>query len=224
MNHAVLNQAPLFEGRNLYTTDPFLQTIVESLTGTDFSELLTKFGAESGTNARFEAGRLANEHSPTLRTFDRFGHRINEVEYHPSYHELMQFSMANGLHTSPWQDPQDGRLLARCAQNYMMTQVEAGHGCPITMTFAAVPALKSAGGAGEAWIPKLLSTEYDARNLPAHQKTACTVGMAMTEKQGGSDVRANQTVATPNPDGSFRLNGHKWFCSAPMSDLFLTLA
>ncbi len=224
MNHAVTNQPALFEGRNLFASDPFLQSILNDLTGEDFTQLLTEFGAASGSYDRFEAGRLANEHTPTLKAFDRFGYRINEVEYHPSYHQLMRFSMANGLHTSPWSDASAGRLLARCAQNYMMTQVEAGHGCPITMTFAAVPALKSAGGAGEAWIPRLLATEYDPRNLPAHQKTACTVGMAMTEKQGGSDVRANQTLATPQSDGSFRLDGHKWFCSAPMSDLFLTLA
>jgi putative acyl-CoA dehydrogenase len=224
MNHLVTNQVPPFEGRNLFTSDPFLRRVIRQLTGDTFEALLTKFGKESGCEARFEAGRLANEHTPTLKTFDRVGNRINEVEYHSSYHDLMRFSMANGLHTSPWSDPRHGRLIARCAQNYMMTQVEAGHGCPITMTFAAVPALKQAGGAGEAWIPRLLSTTYDPRNLPAHQKTACTVGMAMTEKQGGSDVRANETIATPQADDSFKLDGHKWFCSAPMSDVFLTLA
>jgi putative acyl-CoA dehydrogenase len=224
MNHTVANQVPLFEGRNLFTSDPFLHQVISKLTGDTFEELLTKFGAESGTKARFEAGRLANENTPTLKTFDRVGNRINEVEYDSSYHDLMRFSMANGLHTSPWSDPRRGRLVARCAQNYMMAQVEAGHGCPITMTFAAVPALKNAGGVGETWIPRLLATAYDPRNLPAHQKTACTVGMAMTEKQGGSDVRANQTIATAQADGSFRLDGHKWFCSAPMSDIFLTLA
>ena len=224
MNHDVTNQVPLFEGRNLFTSDPFLQNILGTLTENNFTELLTTFGASCGTRERFEAGRLANENPPKLKSFDRFGHRTNEVEYHPSYHELMRFSMANGLHTSPWAPAPPGRLIARCAQNYMMTQVEAGHGCPITMTFAAVPALKAAGGAGETWIPRLLATEYDARNIPASEKSACTVGMAMTEKQGGSDVRANQTIATPNSDGSFKLDGHKWFCSAPMSDLFLTLA
>ena len=134
MNHDVTNQVPLFEGRNLFTSDPFLKRIVTTLTENNFAELLTTFGAACGTKERFEAGRLANENPPKLKNFDRFGHRTNEVEYHPSYHELMRFSMANGLHTSPWNSAPTGRLIARCAQNYMMTQVEAGHGCPICMT------------------------------------------------------------------------------------------
>ena len=152
-----------------------------TLTENNFAELLTTFGAACGTKERFEAGRLANENPPKLKNFDRFGHRTNEVEYHPSYHELMRFSMANGLHTSPWNSAPTGRLIARCAQNYMMTQVEAGHGCPITMTFAAVPALRGAGGAGG-----IQDTFHRIRlkKYPPMEKSACTVGMAVTEKQG----------------------------------------
>ena len=170
-----------------------------------------------------EQGRLANENPPQLRSFDRFGHRTNEVEFHPSYHHLMRTSMAHGLHSLAWTEDRPGALAVRAALSFLMTQVEAGHGCPITMTFASVPALRRAAS-GRAWLSKVTAREYDPRNLPAADKSACTVGMAMTEKQGGSDVRANTTQATRQPDGSYRLTGHKWFCSAPMSDLFLTLA
>ena len=224
MTHQVTNQVPAFEGRNLFETDPFLVRTIRQLGAEDFERVLLGFGAECGSVTRFEDGRLANEHQPILHAFDRVGNRINEVQYHPSYHALMSFSMQHGLHTGSWQDERPGSLIARCAKNYMMTQVEAGHGCPITMTFAAVPALKTDAALADFWIPKLLSTRYDHRNIPAAEKTACTVGMAMTEKQGGSDVRANQTQAILQDDGTYRLVGHKWFCSAPMSDLFLTLA
>ena len=224
MTHAVINQVPAFEGRNLFESDPFLVGTTRHFGANRFSDALHSFGEECGAFHQFEAGRLANEHAPILHAFDRVGNRINEVQYHPSYHDLMAFSMRHGLHTGYWQDLTAGSLVARCAKNYMMTQVEAGHGCPITMTFAAVPALRTDANIADFWVPKLLSNEYDFRNIPASRKTACTVGMAMTEKQGGSDVRANQTIANKQADGTFRLLGHKWFCSAPMSDLFLTLA
>jgi putative acyl-CoA dehydrogenase len=163
-----------------------------------------------------EWGRLANEHPPILRTHDRYGNRIDEVEYHPAWHSLMRLSVEHGLHALPWREPRPGAHVARAALMLLAMQVEAGHGCPISMTFSSIPALRAEPGLAAEWEPRLLSLEYD---------TGALCGMAMTEKQGGSDVRANTTAATPLAvDSEFELTGHKWFCSAPMSDAFLVLA
>ena len=222
--HEVTNQVPPLLDYNLYTTDVALTDAVMREGGLWGTESLTGFGQLAGSADMLEHGRLANENPPILKAFDRFGHRINVVEYHPSYHRLMATSMAHGLHSLPWRSGQDGRLVVRAAKNYMMSQIEPGHGCPITMTFASIPALRHDDALAAEWIPRLTANEYDPSNRPASAKTANTAGMAMTEKQGGSDVRANATRAILQADGSYRLVGHKWFCSAPMSDVFLTLA
>jgi putative acyl-CoA dehydrogenase len=222
--HDVLNQVPPLSDLDLFAGDAPLNEAVVRSGGEWGLDELHAFGQRVGSAEMFEHARLANAHRPTLRTFDRLGHRINAVEFHPSYHALMTTSMEAGVHAQPWTDDRAGAMAVRAAKSYLMTQVEAGHGCPITMTFASIPALRHQPDLAAEWIPRITSTAYDPRNLPADQKTAVTVGMAMTEKQGGSDVRANTTRASAQPDGSFRLTGHKWFCSAPMCDIFLTLA
>ena len=222
--HEVFNQAHPLVNYNVFASDTALSEAVTREGGAWGLEDLKAFGALVGSAETIEHGRLANENPPILTAFDNYGHRVNAVEYHPSYHHLMATSMAHELHSQPWRSARDGSLVVRAAKNFMMSQIEAGHGCPITMTYAAVPALRHDPNLAAEWVPRLTATAYDPRNLPAADKTACTAGMAMTEKQGGSDVRANTTRAFAQDDGSYRLVGHKWFCSAPMSDLFLTLA
>ena len=160
-----------------------------------------------------------------LRTHDRYGRRVDEVEFHPAWHRLLATAVEHGLHAGPWRDPRPGAQVARAAGFYLWTQVEAGHGCPVSMTFAAVPALQTTPELAQAWEPRLTALAYDPVLAPVGAKAGALCGMAMTEKQGGSDVRANTTAATPaGPDGLWLLTGHKWFCSAPMSDAFLVLA
>jgi len=142
-------------------------------------------------------GHLANQWRPVLYTHDRFGHRVDEVRFHPAYHQLMAMAMEGGLHSSPWTDPGPGSHVSRAARYFLHTQLEAGHGCPVTMTFAAIPALRHQPELAELWEGAITARSYDFRNLPASEKTGLTVGMAMTEKQGGSDVRANTTRAHP---------------------------
>jgi putative acyl-CoA dehydrogenase len=167
-----------------------------------------------------EWGFAANEHAPKLRTHDRYGNRIDEVEYHPAYHQLMSLASSQGLHSLPWTSGREGAHAARAAMGLTSGQAEAGHGCPMTMTFAAIPALRHTPELHDAWAPKLNAAEYDPELRAG--KTSAKCGMAMTEKQGGSDVRANTTRAVPDGEG-WRLTGHKWFCSAPMCDVFLVL-
>ena len=169
-------------------------------------------------------GRDANRHPPELTAFDRFGHRIDEVAFHPAWHALMAISMEHAVHALPWREPRRGAHVARTALHAILSQVEAGHACPITMTFACVPSLRAEPAVAAEWEPRVLATRYDAASRPAREKSAATIGMAMTEKQGGSDVRANTTRAHPIGGDAYELVGHKWFCSAPMSDAFLTLA
>jgi len=171
-----------------------------------------------------EWGRLANENAPVLRTHDRFGNRIDEVEYHPAYHALMRLSVEHGLHALPWREAMPGAHVARAALLMLAMQVEPGHGCPISMTFSALPALRAQPDLADEWRPLLTSLVYDPGLRPPAQKAGVLCGMAMTERQGGSDVRANTTVAEPLGAGEYALTGHKWFCSAPMSDAFLVLA
>jgi putative acyl-CoA dehydrogenase len=158
-----------------------------------------------------------------LHTHDRFGHRVDRVEYHPSYHRLMETAVGFGMHAAPWADSRAGAHVARAAKFVTWAPVEYGHGCPISMTYSVVAVLRHAPDLAAEWEPRLASLDYDPRPLPADRKNGATAGMAMTEKQGGSDVRANTTRAVPDGDGSYRLTGHKWFVSAPMSDVFLAL-
>src|SRR5262249_29850369 len=171
--------------------------------------------------------RLANEHPPVLRSHDRYGNRIDEVEFHPAWHALIQTAVGHGLHAAPWVDQRPGAHVARAAKFYVWSQAEAGHGCPVSMTYAVVPALRHASELAGWFEPLLVTRAYDPGLRSPEGKRGLLSGMAMTEKQGGSDVRANTTRAEPAPGagaGAHVLTGHKWFCSASMSDLFLTLA
>ncbi len=226
--HEVTNQPPALEDYNLFLQDTALQEAVQREGGSDAIAELEAFGALAGKRETIELGFRANENKPSFDTHDRFGHRIDEVRFHPAYHELMRLAMEHGLHSSPWEKPGPGAQVARAARYYMHTQVEASHGCPITMTFASMPSILKQPELAKQWAPKILSREYDPRNVPDSEKSSVTIGMAMTEKQGGSDVRANTTRATPSgatgPGQAYELVGHKWFVSAPMCDAFLMLA
>jgi putative acyl-CoA dehydrogenase len=213
---------------NVYTQDAALVEGV-SREGAAWAQAdLERFGEAVGRAEHLERGALANRHPPELDTHDRFGRRVDLVRFHPAYHELMRHSVEHGLHSSPWRDPRPGAHVARAARVYLQTQAEAGHLCPITMTFAAVPALRATPSLAALWEPAITATVYDPRNVPHTDKAGLTIGMAMTEKQGGSDVRANTTQAFPvgarGPGEAYELVGHKFFVSAPMCDAFLVLA
>ena len=226
--HVVENVPPPLGENNLYTTDTALVEAVSCFGGNWGKERLEDMGRHCGTAEHQLLGRQANENKPRLVTHDRFGHRIDEVEFHPAYHQLMAFSKLKGLHALPWTEKRPGAHVVRAALNYLHAQVEAGHGCPITMTFACMPTLLKQPDIAGFWIPKIVNPAYDPRNLVNTQKQGLTIGMAMTEKQGGSDVRTNSTLAFPigseGPGQVYELVGHKYFVSAPMSDAFLTLA
>lgn len=166
----------------------------------------------------------ANRYAPELKTHDRFGNRIDAVEYHPAYHELMALAFRAGLHSLAWTETRQGAWIARAALNYLWNQGENGVACPVTMTFASVKVLRNNRALAAQWEPKVLAQDYDPRPLPLAQKRAATIGMAMTERQGGSDLRSNSSEAVRTGEGLYALNGHKWFCSVPMSDAFFTLA
>jgi putative acyl-CoA dehydrogenase len=217
------NQPPPLAGHNLFLQNTALVEAVEREGAGWAAERATQFGALL-TGEPLEWGRLANEYPPRLRTHDRFGNRIDEVEFHPAWHSLLQTSIEHGLHALSWREARQGAQVARAALFLLMAQVEAGHGCPISMTHAAVPALRAAPELAAEWEPLLTSLDYDPRLRPPSEKRGALCGMAMTEKQGGSDVRVNTTVARPIGDGEYELVGHKWFCSAPMCDAFLVLA
>lgn len=226
--HEVFNQAKALENYNAYDTDTALREGV-SRHGADWARgELSAYGARTGSAEVIAKGFLANEFKPQFFSHDRQGYRIDEVKYHESYHQLMKMALEEGIHSRPWSDPRPGANVARAARSYLQYQVDPGHTCPLTMTFAAVPSLKLTPCIAEQWLPKVLARAYDPRNVPHTQKQALTVGMGMTEKQGGSDVRANTTRATPiAAEGSgeaYELVGHKWFTSAPMCDGFLMLA
>jgi putative acyl-CoA dehydrogenase len=218
------NQPPPLAGHDLFAANRVLAEAVEREGAGWAVERCSEFGALLGREP-VEWGRLANEQPPRLRSYDRFGERIDEVEFHPAWHDLMRTSLAHGVHSLSWTDEQPGAHVARAALFFLASQVEAGHGCPVSMTHAAVPALRaSAPSLAAEWEPLLTSREYDFGIRPAAEKRGALCGMAMTERQGGSDVRANTTTATPLGDGAFALDGRKWFCSAPMCDAFLVLA
>ena len=226
--HVVENQPPALRDYNTYTHDTAL---VEGVTreGAAWADApLRAFGALTGSAEVIELGFQANENKPVLFTHDPYGHRIDEVRFHPAYHRLMQMSLEHGLHSAHWTQPGPGAHVARAAAFYLQSQVDAAHGCPVTMTSAAVPALQQQPGLAALYLPKILARQYDPRNIPLERKSAVTVGMAMTEKQGGSDVRANTLRAHPlgagGPGQAYELVGHKYFVSAPMCDAFLVLA
>jgi len=224
VTHEVSNQPRALENCNLYGGDRALKEGVEREGGGWADNDLSAFGASAGTAEMLELGHLANKFPPEFDSHDRFGHRVDLVRFHPAYHQLMERAIGEGLHSSPWTEPRAGAHVARAARFYMQSQIEAGHGCPITMTFASVAALRRQPDLAAEWLPKITARSYDPRNIPASEKSGLTVGMAMTEKQGGSDVRANTTRAIPQADGTYELVGHKYFVSAPMCDLFLVLA
>ncbi|MBD1553493.1 acyl-CoA dehydrogenase family protein [Pseudomonas typographi] len=225
--HVVTNQPPPLEGCNLYRVDLPLRQWLRRFGGGWAEPRIDAYGALAG-GPLAAAGFLANAHPPVFHSHDRQGHRIDWVEFHPAYHQLMKTAVEHGLPSLPWAEPQPGAHVARAALTYLHTQAEPGSGCPLTMTFACVPALRRQPGLAKQWLPKVLAREYDPRNVPMAEKAGVTIGMAMTEKQGGTDVRANTTrayaVGQAGPGEAYELLGHKWFCSAPMCDAFLTLA
>lgn len=222
--HEVCNQPVALENYNAWQTDIALMEAVAREGGSWAQDHLSAFGARTGGDL-IDSGFAANENPPTLRTFDCYGHRIDEVEFHPAYHELMAAGMEYGMSSFAWRhENREGAHVARAAVMYLGSQADAGFGCPMSMTYAAIPALRHAPALAEKWLPKLLSAEYDPRSLPMEQKTGCTIGMGMTEKQGGSDLRRNTTRALRQKDGSYEIIGHKWFFSAPMCDAHLVLA
>ena len=223
--HEVTNQPPAFGGRNLYLADLPLREAVRREAGDWLDGRMVALGAVVGSEEVLELGDLANRHPPELLRFDRWGRQIDEVRFHPAYHRLMALAMEHRIHDLAWvEEGEPGRHLAHLGLLALFTQAEAGVMCPIDMSYAAVATLRHAGAPGRPWLEKLIGGGYDAPLRPIAEKAGVTIGMEMTEKQGGSDVRANATTAAPLGSGQYRLTGHKWFCSAPMSDAFLTLA
>jgi putative acyl-CoA dehydrogenase len=221
--HVVTNQVPPLLGHDVAADAALLDGLHRYGAGWAEAEL-HELGQLAGAEQTQEWGRLANAYPPVLRTHDRYGNRVDEVEYHPAYHELMTVAVQHGMHAAPWRDSRAGAHTARAARFYTWAQVEAGHGCPISMTYAVIPALRHNPELAERYEPLLAATTYDPGLRVPDTKRGLTAGMSMTEKQGGSDVRANTTRAVPRSDGSYLLTGHKWFTSAPMCDLFLVLA
>jgi len=220
--HTVFNQVPDLVGHDTADHPAMLEGVARE--GAEWAlDELHELGRLAGSAEARDWARLAERHSPRLLTHDRYGHRIDEVEYDPAYHRLMEVAVGHGLHGAPWADDRPGAHVARAAK-FMTWSVDAGHGCPISMTYAVVPALRANADLSAQFEPLLTNREYDPRLIDPATKRGLIAGMSMTEKQGGSDVRANTTTATPQPDGTYRLVGHKWFTSAPMSDMFLTLA
>ncbi len=226
--HAVFNQTPPLTEYNLFTTDRALQAAVQREGASTAVPDLLSAGAELGTAENFEHARLANRNTPVLHTFNVQGERIDSIEFHPSWHVLMQGIASRGYHSGPWART-DGRAtpgahVARAAGYLMQAQVECGTLCPTTMTYGAVAAMRRDAWLDRDWVPRLVTRDYDARDIPIEHKRGGLIGMGMTEKQGGSDVRANTTSAVRVADGSYRITGHKWFFSAPQCDAHLVLA
>ena len=222
--HEVINQPLPFENVNLFTSDCALGEAVTRAGGKPHLKHLSALGARTGSAEVVSWGVEANRQLPVLDTFDRFGQRIDEVTFHPAYHQLMALGLESGFASIAWNTGSAGHV-AHTGIVFLTTQADSGTSCPMTMTYAAVPALRAQPDVAEQWVPRILAGHYDPAVRPASEKKGVTIGMAMTEKQGGSDVRANTTRAEPAAeDGWYRLTGHKWFCSAPMCDAFLTLA
>ncbi len=226
--HQVFNQSQPLEDVNLFALDKPLQEALKREGASWATEQVSELGQICGSAEVQRWGREANENPPKLKTHDRFGHRIDEVEFHPAWHELMKVGVEHGVHSLPWQQPGPGANVARAALFTQLSQAEAGVGCPISMTFSVIPALRTQPELAAEWEPRFLSRQYDGESRPAKSKPGALAGMAMTEKQGGSDVRANTTSAVQlnggGPGAEYEITGHKWFCSAPMCDAFLVLA
>jgi putative acyl-CoA dehydrogenase len=234
LTHEVVNQVPPLAGYDVADDPALIQALrreagppaagrENGASGESRESGLHELGVRAGSAETRELARLANEYPPVLRTHDSRGHRIDEVDFHPAWHELMATAVSHGLHAAPWLDDAPGAHVARAARFYVWTQAEAGHGCLVSMTYASVPALRHEPALASRFVPLLASRAYDPGLRVPDGKAGLLAGMAMTEKQGGSDVRANTTRAVPAGDG-YLLTGHKWFCSAPMCDLFLVLA
>ncbi len=222
--HEVTNQPPPLVDYNLFERD---RDLVEATHGEGAgwaNPALLEFGKLVGSEEAIRWGFEANENPPVLQTHDRFGHRRDEVIFHPAWHELMRLSLQHGLHCLPWAKERPGGHVARAALLMLAGQNEAGHTCPVSMTYASLPAIRKQPEIAREWEPHIFQLCYDPRFVPLAEKSGALIGMGMTEKQGGSDVRANTTAAEPLSGGEYLLNGHKWFCSAPMSDAFLVLA
>jgi len=219
------NQPPPLVDYNVFAADAPLREALEREGASWAHELVHELGRLAGTQRAIDWGFEANANPPKLRTHDRFGERIDEVDFHPAWHELMKVAVGHGLHALPWREPRPGAHAARAAAFYVWSQVEGGHGCPVSMTYAAMPVLRRNPDLAARWEARAMSLDYDPGLRPAEQKRGVLFGMAMTERQGGSDVRANTTRAVPaGAGGEHLLTGEKWFCSAPMSDAFLVLA
>ena len=222
--HEVNNQPFTLANYNAWLTDIALMEAVAREGAGWAKDHLIEFGARTGGDM-MASGFLANENPPKLRAFDSYGRRLDEVEFHPAYHELMTAGVKYGMNNFAWRNEnRESAHVARAAGMYLGSQPEAGFGCPMSMSYAAIPALRHTPQIAEKWLPKLLSQQYDPRSLPMEQKLGCTMGMGMTEKQGGSDLRRNTTRATRQEDGTYEIIGHKWFFSAPMCDAHLVLA
>jgi putative acyl-CoA dehydrogenase len=221
--HEVFNQPPVLDGYDV-ADDPAMLAALRREGAGWAEDGIRELGRLAGSARAQELGRQANENPPRLRTHDRFGHRVDEVEFHPAWHELMTVAVRHGLHGAPWRDARPGAHVARAAGFCVWGAAEAGHTCPVSMTYAIVPALRHAPGLASRFEPLLAAPEYDFGLRPPETKRGLLAGMSMTEKQGGSDVRANTTQAVPAGPGEYLLTGHKWFTSAPMGDLFMVLA
>ena len=232
--HDVTNMPPHMGDQDLWAGDQALQEGIAREGGAWAKDKLADFGKIAGAGATFEKADQANRFPPELKAFDRYGMRINQVEFHPSYHDLMAMAIENEVPSFAWNHPQPGAQVVHGALTYMMAQPEGGVLCPMAMTYSVLPALRGTREVADVWLPKLLATSYDRRDIPMTEKSGATIGMFMTEKQGGSDVRTNTTRAVPiggvgggvggGAEGGYLLTGHKFFCSAPMCDAFLTLA
>jgi putative acyl-CoA dehydrogenase len=227
-NHTVANQPPPLADYNVFETDRVLVEAVNREGAEWAAERIAAVGEFAGSAEAQELGRLANDNGPKLKTHDRYGNRVDEVDFHPAWHDLLGTAVEHELHSAPWKDPRPGAHVARGAAFMCFSQAEAGVGCPISMTYSVIPALRAQPELAAEWEPHILSNTYDRRNAPAPGKRGALAGMGMTEKQGGTDVRANTTLARPvnggGPGAEYELTGHKWFMSAPMCDAFLVLA
>jgi putative acyl-CoA dehydrogenase len=221
--HEVLNQPPALGEFDAFATDRALVAAARREGAEWAFDRLHAIGQLAGGEA-VQWGVQANKYTPELRSFDRYGHRVDEIDFHPAWHSLMRSGVENGLHAAPWREAKKGAHVARAVGFFLLAQAEAGFGCPISMTYSCIPVIRHHPELAKEWEPRLTSLSYDPRTLPAEDKRGALCGMAMTEKQGGSDVRANTTRATHQSGDVYTLTGHKWFCSAPMCDAFLMLA
>jgi len=218
------NQPPPYADRNLYEDDLALQDALAREGGAWATTTVGEWGAMLGRAETLALGDAANHHPPELANYDARGERVDAVTFHPSWHEIMRVATVAGVHCNPWLDPRPGAQVARAALVHLHAQVENGTQCPLTMTYASIPVLRRTSGVAADWLPKLLVRDYDPRERPVHAKRAALLGMGMTERQGGSDVRSNRTRAARDADGTARITGHKWFFSAPQCDAHLVLA